>query len=104
MSDTFDKIRELMIREFQLDAGLIRPETPLPDLGVDSLAALEFAFELESAFGITLDQSTDLRGATVQDVVDVVDAARAGHGVAGAPGAGAAPVHAMLVPARSAAD
>jgi acyl carrier protein len=78
MSDTFDQVRDLMAKEFQLDPASIRPETPLVDLGVDSLAALEFAFELESTFRITLDPATDLRGATVQDVVDVVDRARSG--------------------------
>jgi acyl carrier protein len=97
MSDTLDKVRELISKEFQLDRELIRPETSLVDLGVDSLAALEFAFELETAFGITLDQSADLRGATVQDVVDVVEAARA-------QGSRATPAVAGSVPARSAAD
>jgi len=97
MSDTFDKVRELMAKEFQLDEAVIRPETPLVDLGVDSLAALEFAFELETAFAIRLDQSADLRGASVQDVVDVVDAARA-------PKAVVAPLGAATARARSAAD
>lgn len=96
MSDTLDEVRDLMAKEFQLDGTLIRPDTLLVDLGVDSLAALEFAFELETAFGITLDQSADLRGATVQDVVDVVDAAR-GRGSVAAPATAS-------VPARSAAD
>lgn len=77
MSSTFEAVRDLMTKEFHLDTGAIVPETPLLDLGIDSLAALEFAFDLEEAFGITLDQQTDLRGARVQDVVDAVDAARA---------------------------
>lgn len=77
MSSTFETVRDLMAKEFHLDTDAILPETPLIDLGVDSLAALEFAFDLEEAFRITLDQRTDLRGARVQDVVDAVDAARA---------------------------
>ena len=76
MSSTFETVRDLMAKEFHLDPDAILPETPLIDLGVDSLAALEFAFDLEEAFRITLDQRTDLRGARVQDVVDAVDAAR----------------------------
>jgi len=75
MSCTFDTVRDLMAKEFHLDIEAILPETPLIDLGVDSLAALEFAFDLEEAFHITLDARTDLRGARVQDVVDAVDAA-----------------------------
>ena len=99
MSDTFEQVRDLMAKEFQLDPATIRPATPLLDLGVDSLAALEFAFELESTFAITLDPSTDLRGATVQDVVDVVAGARAGRTTAGPASAGPS-----IAPARSAAD
>jgi len=76
MSSTFETVRDLMAKEFQLETDAILPETPLIDLGVDSLAALEFAFDLEEAFRITLDQRTDLRGARVKDVVDAVDAAR----------------------------
>jgi len=78
MGETFDQVRSLIAKEFQLDPSTIRPDSSLADLGVDSLAALELAFEIESAFGITLDQSTDLRGATVTEVVAVLDAARAG--------------------------
>ena len=76
MSETFEMIRDLMAKEFQLDPAAILPETPLVDLGVDSLAALEFAFDLEEAFNVSLDPRTDLRAATVRDVVAAVDAAR----------------------------
>lgn len=75
MTDTFERIRALMAEEFQLDPRTITPETPLIDLGVDSLAALEFAFDLEEAFHITLDPQTDLRGGKVADVVAAVEAA-----------------------------
>jgi acyl carrier protein len=77
MGSTFETIRNLMVNEFQLDASTILPDTPLVDLGVDSLAALEFGFALEEAFAVTLDPRTDLRAARVSDVVAAVDAARA---------------------------
>lgn len=72
---TFESIRVLMAREFNLDPQAINAETPLTDLGVDSLAALEFTFELEDAFHVTLDPQTDLRGGRVSDVVAAVDRA-----------------------------
>jgi acyl carrier protein len=75
MSSTFDQVRELMAREFQLEPDAILPDTPLIELGVDSLAALEFAFDLEEAFSITLDPRSDLRDARVADVVRAVEAA-----------------------------
>jgi acyl carrier protein len=78
MTSTLDSIRALMAREFNLDARAIQADTPLTELGVDSLAALEFVFDLEEAFNITLDPQTDLRGGRVSDVVAAVDSALAG--------------------------
>jgi acyl carrier protein len=75
MTDTFENLRALTVAEFQPDPRSIRPETLLIELGVDSLAALEFAFDLEDAFRITLDPQTDLRGERVSDVAAAVDAA-----------------------------
>lgn len=76
MNDTFERVKELIVREFQVDTEALTPETELTALGVDSLATLEFAFELEEAFGISLE-NTDLRGTTVQAIVDAVNAALA---------------------------
>ena len=73
MSDTFERVKALLIKEFGLEPAGITPSTQLTDLGVDSLAALEFVFDLEDCFQITLDSETDLRGGAVQDVVNAVD-------------------------------
>ena len=75
MNHTYEQVKGLLIKEFQLDPAAITPSTQLTELGVDSLAALEFVFELEDYFQITLDAETDLRGGAVQDVVDAVDLA-----------------------------
>jgi acyl carrier protein len=75
MSDTFATVKQLLVGEFQIDPDAIAPETQLVELGVDSLAALEFVFVLEDAFKVTMDAATDLRGGLVQNVVDAVDLA-----------------------------
>jgi acyl carrier protein len=75
MSATFERVKALMVGEFQIDPDAITPETQLIELGVDSLAALEFVFVLEEEFHFTMDNQTDLRGGVVQDVVDAVDLA-----------------------------
>ena len=75
MDETYGKVKEMMVREFNLEADRITPDTELASLGVDSLAALEFIFDLETAFGVTLGYENDVRGAKVQDVVDAVNAA-----------------------------
>ena len=77
MNETFERVKTLMVGEFQLDPGAITPATPLTELGVDSLAALEFVFVLEDAFRITIDPTTDLRGGLVRDIVNAVDRAQA---------------------------
>jgi acyl carrier protein len=73
MNGTFERVKALMVGEFQIDPDAITPETQLTELGVDSLAALEFVFVLEEAFRFTMDNDTDLRGGLVQDVVNAVE-------------------------------
>ncbi len=77
MDETFEKVKALIIKEFGVAPEAITPGTALGDLGVDSLAALEFAFTLEDMFHVTMNNEADLRGGKVQDVVDVVNAALA---------------------------
>jgi acyl carrier protein len=75
MNDTYEEVKSLMVGEFQIDPQAITPETELSELGVDSLAALEFVFVLEEKFDFTMDERTDLRGGVVQDVVNAVNLA-----------------------------
>ncbi len=82
MTETFDKVKALIAREFGIAPDAITPATQLESLGVDSLAALEFAFLLEDLFHVTMDRAADLRGGRVQDVVDIVNAALATTGAA----------------------
>ena len=82
MNEIYERIKALMVREFDANPEMLQPDTDLTALGVDSLATLEFAFELEEEFGISLE-NTDLRGTTVQSVVDAVTAAMARLPMAG---------------------
>jgi acyl carrier protein len=75
MDDTYQRVKALMVKEFHLDPDQITPTTDLESLGVDSLGALEFIFELETEFGVTVAYEREVRGSTFQDVVDAVDAA-----------------------------
>jgi acyl carrier protein len=81
MNETFERVRALLIKEFQLDPTRVTPETPLTDLGVDSLAALEFVFALEDEFAIRFDTDVDLRGGAVRDVVAAVQTAQSQRGI-----------------------
>jgi acyl carrier protein len=71
-STTLERVQELLQAHFSLAPEQVQPDTPLVDLGIDSLAAIEFMFELENQFKVSLsDERTEL--VTVADIVSVVE-------------------------------
>jgi acyl carrier protein len=58
--DTLSRIKDLAIRELQLDPAKIDPAAPLDALGVDSLTFIEFMFKVEDEFGVKVSDE-DLR-------------------------------------------
>jgi acyl carrier protein len=65
------RVQQLLQSHFSLAPEQVQPDTPLADLGIDSLAAIEFMFQLETHFNVSLsDERTEL--VTVADVVSVV--------------------------------
>jgi acyl carrier protein len=66
------KIQEMLVAEFELTAAQVNPEAKLADLGIDSLATLEFLFKLEEEFKIDLnDDPTPVE--TVADIASEVE-------------------------------
>ncbi len=57
---TLDRIKDLAIKEFSLDPAKIDANAPLSNLGVDSLAFIDFMFKVEDEFGIKVSDE-DLR-------------------------------------------
>ena len=50
----FDQIKKVLVEAINVDEEEIKPEAKLnEDLGIDSLAAVELALELENEFDIT---------------------------------------------------
>ena len=70
-----EKVSNVLVDAINVDESLIKPEASLKDdLGIDSLAAVELAMELESEFGIRIEDE-ELEGLkTVQDILDVLRA------------------------------
>jgi acyl carrier protein len=68
------RIQALLREHFSLSAEQTAPERLLSDLGIESLAAIEFLFKLEDEFGISLSEE---RGGfkTVADIVTIVEKA-----------------------------
>jgi acyl carrier protein len=71
-SATLKRVQQLLQAHFSLAPEQVQADTPLADLGIDSLAAIEFMFQLESQFDVSLsDERTELL--TVADIVAVVE-------------------------------
>lgn len=71
----FEDIKKVLIDAINVDEEEIKPETKLnDDLGIDSLAAVELALELENEFDIRIEDEELAKLETVQDVIDIIEA------------------------------
>ncbi len=55
-SAIYNTITDVLIQKFQADPAKIQPDTPLQDLGLDSLSLMEFVFALEDAFNLRIPE------------------------------------------------
>ncbi|HEX9671698.1 MAG TPA: AMP-binding protein, partial [Thermoanaerobaculia bacterium] len=89
-------LREWAARALHVDAGRLRPDRPLTELGLDSLAAIELQHEIESGLGVSLPLTVLLDGASLAELVAELlrrlAAAAAAPEAAGAPPLTAAPL------------
>ena len=73
---TFERLQELLHRDFDLPVEKLQRDARLEDLEIDSLRLIEIVFSVEEAFKITVpaDQN-ELKGRlkTFGDLVDYID-------------------------------
>jgi acyl carrier protein len=75
-STTFDDIARILVTDFHLEPALVRPEAALAELGLDSLALMEFVFSVEDACQLRIpEELLDPReaGITLQRLCEVID-------------------------------
>lgn len=70
--DTMGRIKRLFIDRIEVREELLRPETTLESLGLDSLDRIEFLFSLEEEFHIKIDDRSRSIS-TIGDVVNLID-------------------------------
>ena len=81
---TFDAISAVLVEKFKVDATQVRPATTLEQLGLDSLALMEFVFAVEDRFDVRIpEERLDPRqaGVTLGQLAVLIDqavAAKAG--------------------------
>lgn len=69
-----EQIKEVLVDTIQVEASAVTPEASLAeDLEIDSLAAVELALELETAFDIRIEDDELAELKTVQDIMDLIE-------------------------------
>jgi acyl carrier protein len=74
--DTFSTISQILEQKFHTPVILIKHETALSDLGLDSLTLMEFVFAVEDSFGLRIpEEKLDPRqvGITLINLCSVID-------------------------------
>ena len=77
-SSTFDAVSAVLVEQFHVDAGAIGPQVALDQLGLDSLALMEFVFAVEDRFDVRIpEERLDPRqaGVTLERLADLLDEA-----------------------------
>ena len=71
---TFEKIRDALAEQFEVDPESISMDTNLiDDLGADSLDVVEMIMSLEDMYGFTISDEDAAQLFTVRRIVDYVD-------------------------------
>jgi acyl carrier protein len=77
MTDTYARVADALETKFNVDRSLIRRDAALQQLGLDSLALMEFVFEVEDRFRVRIpEDKLDPRqaGVTLGQLADLLDA------------------------------
>lgn len=71
--NTLDTVINLAAQQFGGDPAQIDPDAPIQQLGADSLGYLEYLFELEGHFNITIEQDDAKQLKTLRDLGALID-------------------------------
>lgn len=72
MTNTFERLRSTLIKDYKLKPELLVLEAPLEELGIDSLGTAELLFNIEDEFKVTLPPDA-VHLTTLGDVVVFID-------------------------------
>lgn len=68
---TFEKIKEIICEQLDVEESEVTLETTFEDLGADSLDLFQVVIEIEEAFDIQLEDAEKIK--SVKDAVEYVD-------------------------------
>ena len=72
MTTTFETMKRIIIKDFELAPERLTPDTPLADIELDSLAVTELIFALEDEFNVTA-KSNGQGMQTLGDIAAYID-------------------------------
>jgi len=74
--DTFERLKRILVKKFELDEKDVVPEATAESLGLDSLDFIEVLFELEDEFGVRIgdDRMNRPKLDTLADIVTSLEA------------------------------
>ena len=84
MSTTFERLRAILVKDYNLDPASVTQDALLENLGIDSLGVAELLFNIEDEFKIRLP-SDPVQLPTAGDVARYIDALIAAQQTAPAP-------------------
>lgn len=74
MSDTFDRVKKIVIEQLGADADAVKNEASFTgDLGADSLDTVELVMAFEEEFGLEIADEDAEKIKTVGDAVSYID-------------------------------
>jgi len=69
-----EDVKKILVESLNLEGEKIVPEAKLKeDLEIDSLAAVELALELETAFEVRIEDEELAKLVTVQDIINIIE-------------------------------
>jgi acyl carrier protein len=69
----YEKVKSLLTDVFKVPADQITPQATLEDLGMDSLAAVEFALALEKDFEVEVSDDEVLELERLDRIVELIE-------------------------------
>ena len=90
MPSTFERLRDILVRDYSVVLDAVTPDAGFESLGIDSLGLAELLFTIEDEFKVTVSRDpVDL--STVAEVVGYIDGLIAAQIVAPTDSADSAP-------------
>ncbi len=73
MATMYDKLSELLVTRFDVEADEIRPEVTFEDLEMDSLFLVELLVVVQTELGVKIDEDMASPRDTIGHVAELID-------------------------------